>query len=377
MIVTAHNYGELKLVHTARRLYQRDVATQRKQDLSRRFAVGFSIVCEKYHDLNNDSAKELEHHGNYSRKDMYDSLPDEIQDLVSQLDEYQSQLDDWGLKDYQVNSLGAVDRKEILYTFAHAFVILICAMIPSLILNAPVGVAASLYAKKEAKKDLAASRVKLAARDVLLSKKIVFSILAVPSLLITYGILLRIFTSWETQSIIVLMLCCPLLSYIGVISVQAGMVDLKDLRPGILRLLPGFRSQAARLPEMRGKLQVKVREMVRKYGPQLGPLYYDKDYDIQAVEGLVKKHMIEAHSKDDRNVNSRIQLHQCDEKIVSPLNSPLYKTKMLDESQQIERVQITPQSSGGDYILPLLPSMPEFDDANGNDEIDPKSKKDR
>ena len=88
-----------------------------------------------------------------------------------------------------------------------------------------------------------ASRVKLAARDVLLSKKIVFSLMAVPALWVSYAILLWMFTSMQTRTIVVLFLCCPFFSYIGVMGVQAGMVDLKDLRPAFLRLLPAFRVQ--------------------------------------------------------------------------------------------------------------------------------------
>lgn len=56
------------------------------------------------------------------------------------------------------------------------------ASVPSMVLNAPVGLLARLYANKEAAKDLKASRVKITARDVVLSKKIVFSIMAVPVL---------------------------------------------------------------------------------------------------------------------------------------------------------------------------------------------------
>lgn len=375
VIVTAHDYGELKLIHTARRLYQRDVAIDRRQDLARRFSLGFSALCEKFHDVQHDPATDPDHHAECTRKCIYNSLPGDIQELISEIDEYQSQLDDWGLKDYQVNSLGAVDRGEMLYTFLHALVIMICATIPSLILNAPVGVAASFYARREAKKDLAASRVKLAARDVLLSKKIVFSILAVPSLLLTYGILLRLFTSWETRTIVVLMLCCPLLSYIGVISIQAGMVDLKDLRPGVLRLLPGFRSQSSRLPALRSLLQGKVRVLVKKYGPQLGPLYFDKDFDLVAFSGQMNQRISAALNND---VSEKVTIATPNgDSNGSGMASPLRSAKVFNEIQSIERITETPQCSGGDFILPLLPSLPEFDDSRGGDVSNDGTKKTR
>ena len=47
VIVTMPDYESLQVVHTARRLYQRNseaVDGQEKQDLLRRFAVGYKIL---------------------------------------------------------------------------------------------------------------------------------------------------------------------------------------------------------------------------------------------------------------------------------------------------------------------------------------------
>ena len=72
-----------------------------------------------------------------------------------------------------------------------------------LVLVLSVGILASLYAQLEAKKDLQNSRVKLAGRDVLLSKKIVFSIAAVPVLWVFYAVLLLCFSNFEKRLIMV------------------------------------------------------------------------------------------------------------------------------------------------------------------------------
>ena len=60
-------------------------------------------------------------------------------------------------------------------------------------------------------------------------------------------------------------------------AVEAGMVDIKDLRPVFLRLLPSFKEQQAKLPEMRAAIQQELRTVVKKYGPGLGSLYLDKE----------------------------------------------------------------------------------------------------
>ena len=89
------------------------------------------------------------------------------------------------------------------------------ASIPSILLNAPVGIAAKWWAEKQQVKALAKSRVKIAATDVLLSNKISFTIVAVPALWISYFVLLLLFSGWETKTAVLLFLLCPLLSYVS------------------------------------------------------------------------------------------------------------------------------------------------------------------
>jgi hypothetical protein len=163
----------------------------------------------------------------------------------------------------------------MVYAIVHGLVILCLASIPSLLLNAPVGFAANYWAYREAKKDLKASRVKVAARDVLLSKKIVFSLVAVPALWVFYAFLAFFCTNWRLQTILVLFICFPIFSYLGVMAVEASMADLKDLRPAFLRLMPAFREQAVELPKLRLALKKEIRELVQKYGPEVGPAYLD------------------------------------------------------------------------------------------------------
>lgn len=262
VIVTAKDYSELKLIHTIRRLYQRSslsTTTKEKQDLARRFAVAAKLMREKFND----------------------NLPEDIQQLIVKVDEYQNLLDQWGLKDYQLQSdtFSAMSFTQMLYTFLHGASVILLASVPSIILNAPVGFAANYWAYREAKKDLEASRVKIQAKDVLLSKKIMFSIVAVPVLWVTYAVLLLLFTSLQVKTVIVLLLCCPIFSYMGVMAVEASMNDLKDLRPAFLRLLPSFRKIAPELPKKRAELVEEVRSLVKKYGPSLGAVYMDPSRD--------------------------------------------------------------------------------------------------
>lgn len=57
-----------------------------------------------------------------------------------------------------------------------------------------------MTAIKERKKALAGSVVKIAGRDVMLSKKIMISIVMVPCLWIFYAVLLMVFTNWNLST---------------------------------------------------------------------------------------------------------------------------------------------------------------------------------
>lgn len=271
VIVAASDYAELKMIHTARRLYQRPasgITTGDKQDLARRFNAAHRILLER----------EKEKCG-HSR------LPSDLQQLQERLEKYQDVLTLWGLKDYQISHLEQLSFSKMLYSFIHGAIVMTLATIPALILNAPVGFAASYWAFREAKKDLKNSRVKLAARDVLLSKKIMFCLVGVPILWVTYAVLLLCFSSLSKRTVLFMFLSCPMFSYVGVMAVEAGMNDIKDLRPAFLRLLPSFRKEADRLPAVRASLQKEVRAMAKKYGPELGAVYYGKAFEWERAIG--------------------------------------------------------------------------------------------
>lgn len=66
--------------------------------------------------------------------------------------EYQDALDQWGLRDYQLQHTHLqLSYSKMLYIFLHGLVVLSLASIPSLILNFPVGVAANYWAYREGK----------------------------------------------------------------------------------------------------------------------------------------------------------------------------------------------------------------------------------
>lgn len=168
---------------------------------------------------------------------------------------------------------------DVLGSALYGLLILLLSSIPSFILNAPVGLLARHMASTAQKKALEGSKVKVLARDVLLSKKIQFSIVAVPLLWFIYLAAAVAFTDWYWSSIMLLMVSLPMFSFFGVRSVEAGMIELKTVRPLFYRLLPTYKATQDELPRQRAELQKEVREFVKKYSSALGKLAEPKKLD--------------------------------------------------------------------------------------------------
>ncbi|CAH0490217.1 unnamed protein product [Peronospora farinosa] len=258
VIVTTPSYGVMQEVLTARRLYQRSgvrLSAKETQDLNRRFAEGYKVLQD---------------------------IPEAQEDLTAlrqKLDTYYKTLQKMGLKDHQVPYIPWWTIHDVLGSALYGLLILLLSSIPSFILNAPVGLLARHMANSAQKKALEGSKVKVLARDVLLSKKIQFSIVAVPLLWFIYLAAAVAFTDWYWSSIMLLMVSLPMFSFFGVRSVEAGMIELKTVRPLFYRLLPTYKATQDELPRQRAELQKEVREFVKKYSSVLGKLAEPKKLD--------------------------------------------------------------------------------------------------
>ncbi|CCI11185.1 unnamed protein product [Albugo candida] len=261
VIVTAPNYDLMQLIFTARRLYQRSgvrLSAAETQDLNRRFAEGYKVLSVLPH-----ASKDLD-------------------TLRNNLQEYHDTLRIMGLKDHQVPYIAWWAYRDVIGSALYGFLIFALASIPSFVLNVPVGIMARYISRREQQKALASSKVKVTARDVILSKKIVFSSIAIPTLYFLYSLAAIVLTDWYWSSIALLFLSFPLFSFFGVRSVEAGMIELKTILPLLYRLMPKYRILQDGLPRRRAQLQLQVRDLVKKYACDLGPLVSLKKMDWRA-----------------------------------------------------------------------------------------------
>merc|ERR1711871_1752290 len=94
------------------------------------------------------------------------------------------------------------------------------------------------------------------------------------------------FTNFDIQTIFFIIVSMPIFSYAGIMATEAGMVDFKDLKPHIAKLYPSKRKRIRALPKMRLRLVKELRTFVKKFGPTLGELYFEKDVDWAKVQRL-------------------------------------------------------------------------------------------
>jgi glycerol-3-phosphate O-acyltransferase/dihydroxyacetone phosphate acyltransferase len=225
---------------------------------------------------------------------------------------YRRELRDLGIRDYQVPGLDREHNDEgpseeivtdirIVYRISHLLILLLLSAIPNLFLNFPVRLLADIYAERRRKKALANSKVKIHGYDVMLTEKLVFCIVAVPTLWMVYGLILYFFTNFDGPTIALCIMSFPLFAYVGIVASESGMVDIKDLWPYLMRLLPSTRKRMRALPQMRRGLQRDLRAIVKKVGPALGELYYGKELNWTQIQELSRQqsdHMFRVASSE-------------------------------------------------------------------------------
>jgi glycerol-3-phosphate O-acyltransferase/dihydroxyacetone phosphate acyltransferase len=248
-LVGAPSYDELELIHMVRRLFARDnrMSAAQKQDLNRRFASWYKDFF-------------------LAKQEAGEAIPNDLNEMITEIKNYKDNLALLGLKDYQIRHLVGVPFGQVLGTVAHLVILFTMALPPMVLLNLPVGLFARAAADKHMAIALAGSNVKVEARDVRLSKMISVCLIGVPALWALYAVLMAIL-GFNMKQIALYLFWCPFFSYLAVIASEAGMVNLKDLKPLVLRLMVDH-SQMKKLMDHRAKLQKEVRLLVKKYGQE-------------------------------------------------------------------------------------------------------------
>jgi|SRR5215469_8604550 len=155
--------------------------------------------------------------------------------------------------------------------------------LPGLVLFSPVFIAGKLTSIKKAKEALAASTVKIQARDVMATWKLLVGMALAPALYTFYNILLAFWTyhnriqgyvpEWVPLWAVFVFgyILFPTITYAALRFGEIGMDIFKSLWPLIVALSPQQSNVLVRLRQRRSELAAEVTDLINTLGPEMFP----------------------------------------------------------------------------------------------------------
>ncbi|KAJ6504811.1 hypothetical protein C8R47DRAFT_1103689 [Mycena vitilis] len=251
--VRAPDYDTLMLIQAVRRLYK---------------TPGQHLTLGQVVELNRRLLEGYEHFKDEPR----------VQNLRKDVLKYNRLVRDMGLRDHQVPRAERAGWKTLALLTYRVGLLTVWATfaLPGVVLNGPIFILASIISRRKAKEALAASRVKIAARDVLATWKVLISVGVAPVLYLLYaciGTLLAIRANapmkWRLITPFLVLWGVPAMSYAALKFGEAGMDVLKSLPPLIAALIPGHQRSLDKLKAMRVQLSNEVSDLINDFGPTL------------------------------------------------------------------------------------------------------------
>lgn len=193
---------------------------------------------------------------------------------------YNQQLQLYGLKDHQVektaiNSTWAfgllIARSSILFVFS-------LVILPFGIFNAPILIIAAKQSQIKQKEALEQSTVKVKAKDVLATWKVLIGLVLVPAFYSLYTLIYYLFLRLIGYTVLVagiyafiFFIILPTGSYVALISSDHASDIISSLNPLFHAAFPSANQPTDQLRALRRNLSYKLNEVVNEIGPKLFP----------------------------------------------------------------------------------------------------------
>ncbi|KAF2001883.1 CTR1 suppressor protein [Amniculicola lignicola CBS 123094] len=256
--VTAPDYETLMLTQAVRRLYNtkgKDLPLGRIVELNRRLAQGYA----KYKD------------------------DPRVSGLKADVIDYNKKLLALNMRDHQV-SYGKKRWINIFFLLIYRLgkIISLTALVaPGALLFSLVFLFGKIISIKKSREALAASTVKIEAKDVLATWKILVALAVAP---LSYLWWITIFTYWYKQNgiqgyfapgwptslvVTIQMVVYPCICYSSLRFGEVGMDIVKSLWPLFNMLLPGTNGQMIKLQKRRSVLAERVNALINELGPEM------------------------------------------------------------------------------------------------------------
>lgn len=205
---------------------------------------------------------------------------------------WHKELRQLNIRDHQL-AYARLPWYKVLFPFVYRLAklaVLSIAVIPGFILFAPVFIAGKTISYRKAKEALAASTVKVKARDVVATWKVLVSLALGPALDLIYTCIGTYWTwanrvggrvpDWIPLWLVFcsLFMLFPAICYAALRFGEIGMDIFKSLRPLLLCLNPTSSNTLVQLRKRRTELQESITQIVNEIGPELFP-----DFEHQRI----------------------------------------------------------------------------------------------
>ncbi|KAG1141850.1 hypothetical protein G6F37_005621 [Rhizopus arrhizus] len=245
--VNAPNYNVLMTIAAARRLYKPAAEHRLKIDqvveLNRRFLLGYK----------------------YFEKDP------RLVDLAERIKAYNNTLKYFGLRDHQVarTQTAAYSAAPVLISRLLKIFFLALFGFPSIIINSPLIILISFISQRKQEEALAGSSVKIAARDVLATWKILVALVGTPALYGFYSFILFSYLYYQGYQhsfslSLGVWVILPFVQYACVLLLESSVDIYRSLKPLYLSL--SNPDGAAELRKMRESLSETITQFVDENG---------------------------------------------------------------------------------------------------------------
>ncbi|KAF2089315.1 hypothetical protein K490DRAFT_72133 [Saccharata proteae CBS 121410] len=288
--VTAPDYDTLMLIQAVRRLYNpkgKKLPLPMVIELNRRLVKGY----EKYKD------------------------DPRIISLKRSVLEYNKTLMMLNIRDHQVEYAKFSIHKVIgaLIYRVTKLILLSAGVLPGLILFAPVFIVGKRISIHKSKEALAASTVKIQARDVVATWKLLVSMALAPVLYTYYTALLAYWTyhnriqGYVSESVplwcVVIFgyIFFPTITYAALRFGEIGMDIFKSLRPLALSLNPSTGNTLVKLRQRREALVKQLNDVINELGPEMYP---DFDHNRVIAEPLLHDGAADSSAKQHKRRDS-------------------------------------------------------------------------
>lgn len=259
--ITTPDYETLMVAQAARRLYRSSVSNMKISQ-----AVKFNrLLVEGYLHFKDDAR---------------------VAQLRTKILNYNERLRQFGVRDHQVKTAILGRNQATVKFLKRAAVAAIYGLLtlPAAVLNFPIIAICEIVSKRKQAEALATSTVKVTARDVVSSWKLVISLGVGPAVYLGYSILAAVLFSsssysiiWKLLAPIVTFLTIPILSYYCLIFGDKCYDTFRSLQPLFL-IMTGNNSVPDLVIE-REELSKEITFLVNELGPQLFP-----DFGIDSPE---------------------------------------------------------------------------------------------